>query len=276
MQRSRVDLHIHSTASDGVLTPEEVVSLALEQDLAAIALTDHDTLSGIAAAQAAAAGSEMEVIPGVEVNSEGAWGDLHFLGFYIDPNTPLLQQQLGAMRLARVERARRMVQELAKLDMPLDWEDVQRLAAGQSIGRPHIARALLERGYVSSTDEAFIRYIGRNGPAYAPRLRLTPPEVIEAIHAAGGAAVLAHPFHSGIQIEDIVRFISYGLQGLEVYYPNHSPEDVQILLDLCGRYDLIATGGSDFHAPWGKEGAPLGSVYVPAECVEQLRQAAGQ
>ncbi|HIE37648.1 MAG TPA: PHP domain-containing protein, partial [Anaerolineae bacterium] len=270
MQRSLVDLHIHSTASDGVLTPTEVVHLALKRGLSAIALTDHDTLAGVAEAQAAA-GTRLEVIPGVEVNSEGDWGDLHFLGLYVDPENPFLNERLRAMQEARVGRAQRIVKKLAWLGMPLDWEEVRALAGGQSVGRPHIARALLNHGYISTTQEAFDRYIGREGPAYVPRLRLTPTEVIEAIHRAGGVAVLAHPAYSGV-LNQVETFVSHGLEGLEVYYPDHSPEDTQALLALCQRHGLLATGGSDFHGPGYEEGAPVGSVYVPWECVQALRR----
>ncbi|HEY75737.1 MAG TPA: PHP domain-containing protein [Thermoflexia bacterium] len=275
MSLGRVDLHIHSTASDGLFSPSQVVRSALELGLTAIALTDHDTTSGIAEALQAAEGTGLEVIPGVEINSEGEWGDLHFLGYYIDPGNPSLRQRLEAMRDARLGRARRMIERLAQMGMPLDWEEVRALAGGESVGRPHIARALVNRGYVSSVQEAFDRYISNDGPAYVPRLRLTPPEVIETIHQAGGVAVLAHPAHSGV-VDRVPEFVALGLQGLEVYYPEHSPEDVEMLLDLCQRYNLVATGGSDFHSPNHEEGAPLGSVFVPEEAVEKLRELVGK
>lgn len=268
---SRVDLHIHSTASDGELTPSEVVRLALERGLEVIALTDHDTMSGVDEAQAAAAGTTLEVIPGVEVNSEGEWGDLHILGFYVDPDHPPLNEQLRAVREARARRARMIVEKLRGLGLDVDWEEVQALASGPSIGRPHIAQALLERGYVASLGEAFERYIGRDGPAYVSRLRMTPPEVIRAIREAGGVAVLAHPAHSNVTAR-IEEFVGYGLQGLEVYYPTHSPHDVATLLALCRRFDLLATGGSDFHGPGYDEGVLLGAVHVPPQCAEELRR----
>ncbi len=248
--------------------------MALARELRAIALTDHDTLAGIAEAQAAAAGTGLEVVPGVEVNSEGQWGDLHFLGLYVDPAHPLLNERLHAMREARLGRAQRMVERLNQLGAPLDWDEVLQQAGGESVGRPHVARALLQRGHVSTTDEAFHRYIGRQGPAYVPRLRLKPTEVIEVIRQAGGVAVLAHPIQSRA-VERIPEFVSYGLQGLEVYYPTHTPDDVTLLLSLVQRYRLLATGGSDFHAPHHKEGTALGGVYVPFECLGRLRAAAG-
>jgi predicted metal-dependent phosphoesterase TrpH len=273
---NRVDLHIHSTASDGTLTPSEVVRLALARGLRVIALTDHDTVSGVAEAQAAA-GTEIEVIAGVEINAEGGGTPLHMLGFYVDPQTPSLTEKLRTMRDARLERARKMLERLRELGMPLAWEDVQALAGGESVGRPHVARALLDRGYVATVREAFERFIGPGCPAHIPRLRLTPAEAIRAVVEAGGVPVLAHPAHSGpAVVERIPEFVGYGLRGLEVYYPRHSPDEIEMLLRLCREHGLIVTGGTDFHGPDSEEGAPLGSVYVPTECAERLREAAGK
>jgi len=249
--------------------------LALERGLEVIALTDHDTMSGLSEAQAAAADTSLEVIPGVEINSEGEWGELHILGFYVHPDHPFLNEQLQAVREGRARRARMIVDRLNGLGLRLDWEEVQALASGPSIGRPHIAQALLNRGYIASLGEAFERYIGREGPAYVPRLRMTPPEVIHAIREAGGVAVLAHPAHSNVTGR-IEEFVGYGLQGLEVYYPTHSPHDVAALLNLCRRFGLLATGGSDFHGPAHAEGVLPGTVNVPLRCVEELRRAGQQ
>jgi len=249
--------------------------VALERGLAVIALTDHDTLGGVAEAQQAAVGTGLEVIAGVEINSEGGRGNLHILGYYVDPESGPLQERLRAMRDARIERAGKMVERLREMGMPLEWEEVQALAGGDSIGRPHVARALLNRGYVKTLQEAFDRFVGRDGLAYVPRQRLTPPEVIRAIIEARGVPVLAHPAYSGAAVvERMPEFVGYGLRGVEVYYPHHSPEEVEMLLGLCRKYGLLVTGGSDFHGPGIEEGAPLGSVYVPLECVERLREAA--
>lgn len=276
MQRiGQIDLHIHSTASDGVLTPSEVISQALQLGLEAVALTDHDTVAGVAEAVAAATRTGPEVVPGVEISSEGSWGDLHFLGYYVDVENRALLECLQAMLGARLTRAEQMVERLAGLGMPLDWDEVRGLAAGESVGRPHVARALLGRGYVTSTGEAFDRYIGRDGPAYVPRLRLTPAEVIELIRQAGGVPVLAHPAGSGA-LGAVPEFASLGLRGLEVYYPSHSPEQVQALLGLCQRHRLLVTGGSDFHSPEHAEGAPMGSVLVPDDCVARLKEEAAR
>ncbi len=274
-RRNRVDLHIHSTASDGALTPSEVVHIALEHALSTIALTDHDTLGGVAEAQKAALGTGLEVIAGLEINSEGDWGDLHFLGYYVDPENEPLRQMLQAIRDTRVKRAHEMLGRLTKMGMPLRWEEVRALAGGDSIGRPHVAQALLNRGFVETLPEAFVRFIGNDGPAYVPRLRLTPPEVIGAIRKAGGVPVIAHPAHTGPEaIDRIPEFAGYGLGGVEVYYPHHPPETVDRLLALCQEHDLLVTGGSDFHGLSVAGGTQLGSVHVPLECVERLREAA--
>ncbi|MBN1977544.1 MAG: PHP domain-containing protein [Anaerolineae bacterium] len=261
--------------SDGTLTPSEVVRLALARGLRVIALTDHDTMGGVAEAQTAAAGMGLEVISGVEINAEGDGTALHILGFYVDPQAPFLDEKLRTLRDARLGRARKMLERLGEMGMPLDWEEVQALAGGESIGRPHVARAMLDQGYVETVKEAFERFIGPGGPAHIPRLRLSPAETIGAIVEAGGVPVLAHPAHSGpAVVARLPEFVGYGLRGLEVYYPRHSPDEVEMLLRLCREHGLIATGGTDFHGPDSEEGAPLGSIYVPPECVERLRAAA--
>jgi predicted metal-dependent phosphoesterase TrpH len=273
----RIDLHTHSTASDGVFTPSEVVRVAQERDLAALALTDHDTLSGIPEARAAAAGSDLEFIAGVEISCEGEWGDLHMLGLYVDPEDAELADCLDEMRAGRLKRARGMVSRLRGMGLELDWDDVQALATGEAVGRPHIARAMLDRGLVGSIEEAFASYLGHGRPAYVSRPRLTPCAAIATISQAGGVPVLAHPACTGEQaVGRVPELAECGLRGLEVYYPKHQPSDVQLLLRLCEQYGLLATGGSDFHGPAGDEGADIGSVQVPFQCLEKLRQAAGQ
>ncbi len=273
-RQDRVDLHIHSTASDGVLSPAEVVHLALERQLTAIALVDHDTLAGIPEALDAAAGTGLEVVPGVEISAEGPWGDSHILGLYVDIHDEALCACLDVLRKARLRRARAMLKRLSALGMPLEWADVVDLATGGVVGRLHIARAMVQQGYVHSAQEAFQQYIGWNGPAYVPRFRITPQETIRQIRQAGGIAVLAHPAASGV-VQHIPALVELGLQGVEVYYPDHSPEDVKVLLDLARRYRLLVTGGSDFHGFGPYEGAPLGSLDVPVRLLRGLQRAAG-
>lgn len=274
LQQGRVDLHVHTTASDGSLTPTEVVQRALDQGLAAIALTDHDTVEGLTEAWAAARGTGLEIVPGVEIGSDWPVGDFHILGLYVDPWDGPFNECMQAMKATRVQRARKMLERLAALGMPLEWDEVARFcSANCAIGRLHIARAMVQRGYVSDVHQAFQRYIGRNGPAYVPRLRMTPVEVIGLIRRAGGVAVLAHPAASGV-VEPIPTLASLGLQGVEVWYPAHSPEDVRGLLRLARQYRLLVTGGSDFHGSESGAGAPLGSVSVPLRLLRRLQQAA--
>jgi predicted metal-dependent phosphoesterase TrpH len=249
--------------------------LARSRGLRVIALTDHDTVGGVVEAQTAAAEMEIEVIAGVEINAEGDGASLHMLGFYVDPHSSPLVEKLQAMRNARLGRAFKMVELLGEMGMPLAWEEVRALAGGESVGRPHVARALLNRGYVATVKEAFEHFIGPGCPAHVPRLRLSPAETIQVIIEAGGVPVLAHPAHSGPSVvERISEFVDCGLRGLEVYYPRHSRDDIEMLLGLCREHGLIATGGTDFHGPDSEEGVPLGSIYVPVECVGRLRAAA--
>jgi predicted metal-dependent phosphoesterase TrpH len=249
--------------------------MALARGLAVVALTDHDTVSGVAEAQATAAETGLEVIAGVEVSSEGNQASLHILGFYVDPYDPSLNDRLQAMQDSRLGRAYQMLERLREMGIALEWEEVQALAGGESVGRPHVARALLSQGHVTSVQDAFERFLAPGRPAYIPRLRLAPEETIRMIVEAGGVPVLAHPAHSGpAVVVRIPELVGYGLRGLEVHYPYHSPDDVDLLLGLCREHGLLVTGGSDFHGPESEEGAPLGSIYVPTECAERLREAA--
>jgi predicted metal-dependent phosphoesterase TrpH len=240
-----------------------------------IALTDHDTMDGVEEAVCAARDTGLEIVPGVEINSEGEWGDIHFLGFYVDVRDRPLHECLDIVRDGRVARAKAMVARLRAMGMSLAWEEVRALASGPSVGRPHIARALADRGYVASTQDAFDRLIGLGGPAYVSRVRMPPRDVIRAILGAGGVPVMAHPFLSGPEAVAMVpEFVDLGLRGLEVYYPAHSAEQCEALLGMCELHGLLATGGTDFHAPISSEGAMLGSVPVPMECAARLREAA--
>jgi predicted metal-dependent phosphoesterase TrpH len=268
-QRSTVDLHIHSTASDGRLTPAEVVRLAVELGLSTIALTDHETTAGLSEAQTAAASHDLRVLSGIELGTETEAGLVDILGYCFEPEHGGLQAALVRLREGRQQRARAMVEKLRQLDVPLTWERVQALAGDSVIGRPHVARALLEAGHVSSLGEAFERWISSQGPAYVPRPRLSPQEAITLIREAGGLAVLAHPVRSE-KTTLVPALAEVGLGGLEVYYPEHNRADVKHLLRLCRRYNLIPTGGSDFHGLSLDGTAQLGSVAVPPETVERL------
>lgn len=265
---SRVDLHLHSTASDGQFSTSELVAMALERNFLAIAITDHDTTAGIDEALEAARGTELELIPGVEISCDVPHQEVHILGYYIDHHDPILEKRLSAFRQARLQRARGILSKLATLGFPLEWKMVAELAGNSSVGRPHIAQAMVKRGYVASPEEAFDLYIGRNGPAYVERYKLNPVDAVSLIKAARGLPVLAHPLKV---THFLPSLIERGLVGLEVYYNDYSPEDIQELADLGRKYSLIPTGGSDFHGSGMLDTVGMGGVRVPLESVERLR-----
>lgn len=269
----RIDLHTHSTASDGLLSPARLVQAAREHGVGVLALTDHDTTDGVAEACAAGRMVRVEVIPGVEINTDVDEYEVHILGYFIDSACEEFQALLCRMRAGRAQRAERMVEKLLALGIPVAWTRVQAIAGGGAIGRPHIARALVEARRVDTMQDAFDRYLGRSGPAYVPRPRLSPEDAVAAIAGAGGVPVLAHPGWraSGPVIERVPRLIEHGLRGIEVYYPDHSPADVAVFLEVARRYGLVATGGTDYHGDGRGSGISLGRVPVPPEAVAALR-----
>ncbi len=279
---SKVDLHLHSTASDGTLTPAELVTLAVQRGLRAIALTDHDSTEGIEAAlQAArAGGGELEVLPGVELNTDVPAGEAHVVGYLIDHHERALQEELAQRRASRLARGRAMVEKLAGLGLPVSWQRVLELAGSgkagmeSAVGRPHVAQAMVEQGYVATVQEAFEKYLGRHGPAYVERDRLTPTQAVAVIARAGGLPVLAHPPSWPEYEQHLPALIEAGLVGLECHYGLLPPETVRALVATARAFGLIATGGSDFHGPNVLVGvaADLGGVPVPVEAVEALKE----
>jgi hypothetical protein len=270
MTRARqVDLHTHTNVSDGQFTPAELVALAIERGLDLIAITDHDTTGAISPALEAANGA-LDIIPAVELSAENAGLDVHTLGYFVDIDNPRFQEQLARFRDDRYRRGEQIVQRLRSLGYPLDWERVQEIAGGGALGRPHIARALLEAGHVTSIHEAFDRFIHNQGPAYVARRRLTPEEAIDLIHSAGGVAVMAHPGLVPGYPAIIKRLVLAGLDGVEVAHPKNGTVARQNLRGLAKVYDLVMTGGSDFHGADAEGSLALGSVSPPAGCVASL------
>ena len=268
---SRIDLHLHSTASDGRLSPAELVSKSAGMGLTTIALTDHDSVDGIAPALAAARGfPKLKVIPGVEISTDVPHGEIHVLGYFVDHTSPGLKADLERMRHSRRGRAQGMVNKLGKLGINIDWQRVQEIAGSGAIGRPHIARAMLERGYVASIQEAFTKYISRDGPAYVEREKMTPAEAVALILRAGGLPVLAHPLTTDGPERIVIELKAAGLAGLEAYYAGYTTEEVSRLVSLAKRYGLIATGGSDYHGLDNGAETMLGGAGVPPESLEQL------
>ncbi|MGD0153432.1 MAG: PHP domain-containing protein [Thermacetogeniaceae bacterium] len=265
------DLHIHSTASDGRWTPGEIVQQAQAIGLGAISLTDHDTVDGIEPARQAAGSGGLEVIPGIELNTDLAGREIHILGYYIDLSSKRLADTLATLRSARENRALMIIDRLARLGIRIDYGHLQRVAGRATIGRPHIAQVMCEEGYVSSVAEAFERYLGNGKSAYIGHHKLDPFMAIEEILNAGGVPVMAHP---GLARKDdlIPEFVSHGLQGIEVFYPFHTPEDTARYQQICQADHLIMTGGTDYHGP-GYRYPALGTVAVPDQVVEELKRA---
>lgn len=268
-----VDLHLHTTASDGSLTPTELINLILETDLKTVSITDHDSTEGIDEAMAAAAGSELTVIPGIEFGSEVGDSEVHLIGIFIDHNSTPLQATLERFRRQRIEAAQQMVGKLNELGMDITWERVSELAAG-SVGRPHIARALLEKGFVSSVREAFDRYIGNDGPARIPRPKFTPVEALEIVHAAGGVGIVAHPRTVNSLEEVLPPLADAGLAGIEVFAEKYGAEHQQRFMDLANKYGLIPGGGTDYHAFGSENEVKPGMSGPPPETARLFFEAA--
>lgn len=268
----RADLHLHTTASDGQYRPAELVELARKFDV--IAITDHDTTDGVEEAQQAVLqwGAPL-VIPGIELSAEDEGGDVHVLGYYVDIHNAPFQETLARFRAGRENRARRMLDKLAAMNMPLDWDRVEAIAGGGAIGRPHVARAMLEAGYVESVKDAFNRYIANDGPAYVARTRLSPEESVALIHSAGGVAVLAHPGLLRDYRAMIQRLVPEGLDGVEVNHPSNSEAVRLDLRGIAAANHLIMTGGSDFHGPKIKPDINMGMVSPPDGAADALKQA---
>jgi predicted metal-dependent phosphoesterase TrpH len=267
----KADLHIHSSASDGRYSPAEIVSKAVASGLTLIALTDHDTVDGIAPALSAAREFPgLTVIPGVEISTDISNGEVHMLGYFIDYTRQSFKASLAKMRNSRLERARKMVEKLRDLGCNIEWERVREIAGKATLGRPHIAQALLEKGYIRDFKEAFSKYIGQGGPAYVEREKLTPAEAVQLVLQANGLPVMAHPF-TAVAVEEIVKELkAVGLVGIETYYAGYSPEDVNSLLRMADKYNLVPTGGTDYHGIDDTAEVALGKVDVPERFVKEL------
>ena len=252
----RIDLHLHSTASDGSLSPSALVCAARTGGLHIVALTDHDTAAGLTEASQAAIDS-IHVIPGIEVSTTHASGDVHVLGYFIDPGHPRLVAYMRDAEERRRERMRSMLGRLGDMGVRVPFEEVLAAAGptARTLGRPHLARALISRGYAQTHAEAFDRFIGDHGPAYAPVDLATPREAIDLIHASGGIAVWAHPRFETFA-DEIGRFTEWGLDGIECFRPRSDPAESLRLEAYARTHRLLVTGGSDWHGTWhGKLGA---------------------
>jgi predicted metal-dependent phosphoesterase TrpH len=268
---SQVDLHVHSTASDGKFTPEEIVRKAAALGIRYLSLTDHDSVDGIeSAVKAARAFPHLTFIPGVEVSTDVAEGEIHILGYFIDYHNRELADTLKKFRTSREGRARGMVDKLTGLGIAINWKRVREIAGDGAIGRPHIAQAMLEKGYIDSFKEAFDKYIGRDGPAYVEREKMTPEEAVALVLRSGGLPVLAHPFTVKNMEKWVAALKAVGLVGIEAYYKDNTPEETEATLKIADRFGLVATGGTDFHGIEDTGEVMMGGVDVPEKAAKRL------
>jgi 3',5'-nucleoside bisphosphate phosphatase len=277
-----IDLHVHTTMSDGTLSPEEVVGYALKRGLRAIAVTDHDTIAGIVPAQAAAANSNLEVIPGVEISTQWPSGIMHILGYFVRPEDPDLLACLAWLSRGRRERIPLILAKLRDNGVHITEQDVAEEAVGGVPGRPHVANVMLRKGHVNTRQDAFDRYLKKGAPAYVVKIKLEPEKAIQAIAKAGGVPVLAHPYSlrqddPGRLSEIVNQLLTWGLRGIEAYYSQHTREQTETYLTLASSFGLTVTGGSDFHGA-NKPGVEMGVVpaagCLPYRMVQDLKAAA--
>ncbi len=265
-----VDLHTHTTASDGTYAPRELVAEAAARGVRVLAITDHDSTEGLPEALAEAERRRpLEVLPGIEINCDVEGAEIHVLGYLMDWQAAWFQEFCREQRRERRERVHRMAERLGALGMPIDADEVFALVQEGSAGRPHVAQVMVARGYVKTVREAFDKYLGAGKPGHVQRKKLTPEDAVRLIRKAGGAPVFAHP---GLANRDdlIPGLVAAGLMGIECYYTEHSAQQRATYLQICTERDLVATGGSDFHGPKVRA-ATLGSPAVPMAAVEGLR-----
>ena len=272
-----IDLHTHSTASDGSLSPRSLIDLANKIGLKALALTDHDTVAGLDEAVDAAARTDLIFVPGVELSAFNEKGSLHIVGLHIDHKNPRLASGLQRVLAMRKERNPRIVKRLEELGMHVSLEDAAELAGGEVVGRPHFARAMVDRGYARDSNDAFARFLGKNGAACVFKERLDSAECIDLIRGAGGVPILAHPDQTGLEGEDLDEFVGQlvdmGLKGIEVFCSSYKSHLTAQYTRLARKYDLVRSGGTDFHGapkPNIKLGRGFGSLYVPDELLEPI------
>lgn len=280
---SRIDLHTHTTWSDGSYSATELVEWAHQHDIQTLAITDHDTTEGLDEALALSQTLGMDLIPGIEISTRFQEREIHVLGYFINYQDPCFQTRIRALQSTRLQRIQEILHKLESCGISLPLEHIQHLAGSGSIGRPHVAQLLLQQKHVSTFREAFDKYLGIRGKAYVPRDVPEASDIFSWIREAGGLAILAHPFWEGFRQEDIDpacrTLVENGLQGLEVFYGTFSAKQISFNLHLAKRFDLLVSGGSDFHGTYKPEiaiGKGKGSLKVPQSALERLRKAAGQ
>ena len=272
--KQQIDLHLHTTCSDGLKTPSEILEAVRKRGLAGFAITDHDTIDGFLEVRELLQEGDPELIAGLELSCSSDKGDIHLLAYLFDPDNAQLLEALDDFQEKRNQRGRMMVQRLNEMGITITYDDVLQEAGAAAIGRPHVAEAMHRCKTVTSYDDAFRRYIGDRQPAFVPKHNFAPAEAINLIHAAGGVAVLAHPMVAGA-VDQIEELVGLGIDGLEALHPDHRQQEVANLKEMAARFRLIWTGGSDFHGRGGRCGS-IGSEAVPIDCLQELRLRSSQ
>ncbi len=268
---AKADLHLHTSYSDGALLPAELISRAKEAGLSVIGITDHDTVNAVDEAIAFGREHGIEVVPGVELSASLDDAEIHILGYFINYHEPSLLDALAIFREERLKRVERIVNKLNRMNIPLRLESVLAASTGESVGRPHVAAAMVNGGHAETYYQAFNKYLGDGRPAYEKKMNFTPEETIQLIAKAGGLSFLGHPGHI-VQEETVLRMIKAGLDGVEVIHPSHSPDLVQYYRGIVNEYCLLESGGSDFHGGQKGDDNVLGHFTIPLETVQVMRR----
>ena len=269
-----IDLHMHTTCSDGKKTPAELLALVRQSGIAAFSVTDHDTLEGYREVRRLLAEDDPELIPGIELSATMGPRDAHLLAYLFDPDDAALNEAIDAFREQRADRGRRILDKLNGLGLEVPFEEVERASGEGVIGRPHIAEAMASVGVVRSYDEAFRKYIHNDGPAYVAKARMTPKQAIDLVHGAGGVVVLAHPFLDDMHTH-LEELAALGLDGIEIYHYMHTKAEIKRAADLARTYNLVTSGGSDYHGRENRSGF-IGSTRVPINLLNDLKSRARQ
>ena len=271
----RADLHVHSSCSDGTWSPEEIVSRSADLGLGAVSIADHDSIGATESSMAAGSRADTEIVPGVELSATHGGSDVHVLGYFFDASCAAFRDFVSFLKEERRKRAARIVGKLNGMGLDLSMDHVLGIAGGASVGRPHIAEVLAEKGLVPNYGEAFKKYLAYDSPAYVPKYKISIGEAVEAIHGAGGLAFLAHPGLTGIDRQVLEEGLSAGIEGIEVTHPRHTARQVQTLRAFCMKHGLLESGGSDFHGERRGE-VELGDFTIPFDCYARIRDAAGE
>ena len=273
-----IDLHAHTTASDGTMSPNDLVILAKKHGIEAIAITDHDTVEGIPEALAAGEREGIEVIPGLELSVEHNPGSMHILGLFIDHENEQLNESLGEIQGSRATRNPKIIEKLNEFGLNVSMEEVEKISGGGQLGRPHIAAALIKNGYVRTVQEAFDKYLKKGASAYFERHRLTREETVDMIHGAGGLVIIAHPGTLGVngqQLDSLLQELKdVGFDGIEVFYNNHSQVEEDRLMQAADKFGFLISGGTDFHGenkPAIKIGVGYGNMAIPYEVLQEMK-----